>query len=240
MAGRMRVHELARELGVSSVKLLRELKSMGEFVSSASSTLESAVVAGLRLALGESARSEPAALAVEGPSADDRARAEAELRAFLERPPSSVDSTEEAVEEQVRRDWAPPFRAPTAAARQVVPPRPSWPARRSRRPTVRPSSPLERLALSLAHDNVDLAEAHAEALVVWVHRGFGLDEVVAWLRGGLTIDESGLAERCRRAGLAPADMARNAGVIRVLSRLRRGESPGYVAKRLRERARRRA
>lgn len=241
MAGKVRVHELARELGISSRHLLSELKEMGEFVKSASSTLEPAVVRRLRLAFGESEPSERVAPEQDGPSTEDLARAEAEVRAFLERPPSSGDSTEEAVEEQVRRDWAPPFRAPTVAARQALPSRPSWPPRRStQRPTLRPSSPLERLALSLAHDNVYLAEAHAEALVVWVHRGFDLKEVTAWLRADLSIDQSRLAERCRRAGLAPADMARNAGGTGVLARLRRGESPASVAKRLRELARRRA
>lgn len=241
MAGKIRVHELARELGVSSSSLLGELKSTGEFVKSASSTLEPAVVARLRLARGRSEASKPAAIEQDGPSAEDRARAGAEVRAFLERPPSSGDSTEEAVEEQVRREWAPPFRAATVAARQVLPPRPSWVPRRStQRPAVRPSSPLERLALSLAHENLDLAEEHAEALVVWVHRGFDLDEVVAWLRGGLAIHESGLAERCRRADLSPADMAGTAGGPLVLRRLRRGESPESVAKRLRERGRWRA
>ena len=35
-----RVHELARELGVTSRTILTELKAMGEFVKSASSTVE--------------------------------------------------------------------------------------------------------------------------------------------------------------------------------------------------------
>ncbi len=41
---KVRVHELAKELGVSSKTLLAHLKEMGEFVKSASSTIEAPVV----------------------------------------------------------------------------------------------------------------------------------------------------------------------------------------------------
>ena len=42
MAGKARVHELAKELGVTSKELLATLKEQGEFVKSASSTVEGA------------------------------------------------------------------------------------------------------------------------------------------------------------------------------------------------------
>ncbi|WP_162786663.1 translation initiation factor IF-2 N-terminal domain-containing protein, partial [Janibacter anophelis] len=41
---KVRVHELAKELGVSSKALLAHLGEMGEFVKSASSTIEAPVV----------------------------------------------------------------------------------------------------------------------------------------------------------------------------------------------------
>ncbi|MDY5131055.1 translation initiation factor IF-2 N-terminal domain-containing protein, partial [Actinotignum timonense] len=41
---KVRVHELAKELGVTSKKLLATLKENGEFVKSASSTIEAPVV----------------------------------------------------------------------------------------------------------------------------------------------------------------------------------------------------
>jgi transposase-like protein len=44
MAGKIRVHELAQELGISSAALLHWLKTAGEFVKSASSTLEAPAV----------------------------------------------------------------------------------------------------------------------------------------------------------------------------------------------------
>ncbi|MGF6886631.1 translation initiation factor IF-2 [Nocardia sp. GAS34] len=52
MAGKARVHELAKELGVTSKELLATLKEQGEFVKSASSTVEAPVARRLRESLG--------------------------------------------------------------------------------------------------------------------------------------------------------------------------------------------
>ncbi|MFD1814202.1 translation initiation factor IF-2 [Rhodococcus gannanensis] len=61
MAGKARVHELAKELGVTSKELLARLKEQGEFVKSASSTVEAPVARRLResfpSAKGEAAQS---------------------------------------------------------------------------------------------------------------------------------------------------------------------------------------
>jgi len=51
VAGKARVHELAKELGVDSKTVLAKLKEMGEFVKSASSTVEAPVARRLRGAL---------------------------------------------------------------------------------------------------------------------------------------------------------------------------------------------
>ncbi|WP_081637175.1 translation initiation factor IF-2 [Gordonia terrae] len=48
MAGKARVHELAKELGVTSKQVLERLKEQGEFVKSASSTVEAPVARRLR------------------------------------------------------------------------------------------------------------------------------------------------------------------------------------------------
>ncbi|PWU43297.1 hypothetical protein DLE60_04170, partial [Micromonospora globispora] len=61
MAGKARVHELAKELGVESKTVLAKLKEMGEFVKSASSTVEAPVARRLRSALVASAGSPAAA-----------------------------------------------------------------------------------------------------------------------------------------------------------------------------------
>ncbi|UPW04360.1 translation initiation factor IF-2 [Rhodococcus pyridinivorans] len=53
MAGKARVHELAKELGVTSKELLARLKEQGEFVKSASSTVEPPVARRLRESFGK-------------------------------------------------------------------------------------------------------------------------------------------------------------------------------------------
>lgn len=52
MAGKARVHQLAKELGVTSKQILAELRAAGEFVKSASSTIEGPVARRLREAHG--------------------------------------------------------------------------------------------------------------------------------------------------------------------------------------------
>jgi len=48
VAGKARVHELAKELGVTSKDVLGKLNELGEFVKSASSTVEAPVARRLR------------------------------------------------------------------------------------------------------------------------------------------------------------------------------------------------
>ncbi|MDQ2710391.1 MAG: translation initiation factor IF-2 N-terminal domain-containing protein, partial [Actinomycetota bacterium] len=48
MAGKARVHELAKELGVTSKQVLSKLQDMGEYVKSPSSTVEAPVARKLR------------------------------------------------------------------------------------------------------------------------------------------------------------------------------------------------
>src|SRR5262245_55907388 len=65
VAGKARVHELAKELGVESKNVLAKLKEMGEFVKSASSTVEAPVARRLKeaFAAGLPAPSAPPAAA---------------------------------------------------------------------------------------------------------------------------------------------------------------------------------
>ncbi len=60
MAGKARVHELAKELGVDSKTVLAKLAELGEYVKSASSTVEAPVARRLRVSL-ESGGATPAA-----------------------------------------------------------------------------------------------------------------------------------------------------------------------------------
>ncbi|MEO9239876.1 MAG: translation initiation factor IF-2 [Jatrophihabitantaceae bacterium] len=60
MAGKARVHELAKELGVPSKEVLAKLSELGEFVKSASSTVEAPVARRLREAFPASSAPAPA------------------------------------------------------------------------------------------------------------------------------------------------------------------------------------
>ncbi|HSK56564.1 MAG TPA: translation initiation factor IF-2 N-terminal domain-containing protein, partial [Jiangellales bacterium] len=72
---KVRVYELAKELGVESKVVLTKLNELGEFVRSASSTIEAPVVRKLREALADSgapapsARKAPAAATPTAPAA---------------------------------------------------------------------------------------------------------------------------------------------------------------------------
>jgi translation initiation factor IF-2 len=77
VAGKPRVHELAKELGVESKTVLAKLKEMGEFVKSASSTIEAPVARRLRATMEAAgapaaAPAAPSAPATEGPTSGAR------------------------------------------------------------------------------------------------------------------------------------------------------------------------
>ncbi len=71
MAGKARVHELAKELGVTSKEVLARLNDQGEFVKSASSTVEAPVARRLRESFGggKAAAKAPAKAAAKAPAA---------------------------------------------------------------------------------------------------------------------------------------------------------------------------
>ncbi|WP_246060872.1 translation initiation factor IF-2 N-terminal domain-containing protein, partial [Nocardioides dongxiaopingii] len=64
-----RVHELAKEFGVESKFVLEKFKEMGEFVKSASSTVELPAEMRFRKEVGASLKAAPAAPAEAAPSA---------------------------------------------------------------------------------------------------------------------------------------------------------------------------
>ena len=68
MPGKARVHELAKELGLESKAVLSWLKDNGEFVKSASSTIEAPVARKLREAFPSAAPAAAPAPAAEAPA----------------------------------------------------------------------------------------------------------------------------------------------------------------------------
>jgi translation initiation factor IF-2 len=73
VAGKARVHELAKELGVTSKIVLAKLKDMGEFVKSASSTVEAPVARRLKEEMVAATAAEPVAKAPKAAKAPARA-----------------------------------------------------------------------------------------------------------------------------------------------------------------------
>src|SRR3978361_2222103 len=67
--GKDRVHELAKELGVTSKEVLARLSEQGEFVKSASSTVEAPVARRLREAFGGSKPAKAAGNGAAAPAA---------------------------------------------------------------------------------------------------------------------------------------------------------------------------
>ena len=121
MPGKLRVHELAKQLGVTSKELLATLKEQGEFVKTASSTIEPPVVAKMQkyyAAQGGSASgTETAAPATEKKSAQPEAPQE--KKAAESTAPETASQPEATpVKPQAPKPQAPkPGPAPTAAAK---------------------------------------------------------------------------------------------------------------------------
>ncbi|MFI7600695.1 translation initiation factor IF-2 [Actinoplanes sp. NPDC049681] len=150
MPGKARVHELAKELGVDSKTVLAKLKEMGEFVKSASSTVEAPVARRLRGALDAQGGAAPAAPAAAAPSAPAPSAPRPAPTTARPQPP--------------RRPAAPAAGAPSAPASPAPSPG----------PTVRPKPPVPGrpgptpgpvAKPASAHDiEVAAAEARASAL----------------------------------------------------------------------------
>ncbi|GAA4591783.1 hypothetical protein GCM10023107_21070 [Actinoplanes octamycinicus] len=158
MPGKARVHELAKELGVDSKTVLATLKDMGEFVKSASSTVEAPVARRLRGALEASGSVPAAPSAPAAPASAPSGGAPTPSAAPRPGPP--------AVRPQPpRRPGPTPGPGPAAAPTSPAP---------SPGPTARPSAPVPGrpgprpgpvAKPASAHDiEVAAAEARAQAL----------------------------------------------------------------------------
>src|SRR3954470_5841702 len=112
VAGKARVHELAKELGVESKTVLAKLQELGEYVKSASSTVEAPVARRLRNAL-ESGGVTPAAPAA--PAAPSSA------------PPATAPTSPGSPARIAARPTPPPPKRPERRGPVPGPPRPAAP-----------------------------------------------------------------------------------------------------------------
>ncbi|RRS02059.1 translation initiation factor IF-2 [Glycomyces terrestris] len=141
MAAKPRVHELAKELGTTSKELLSRLGDMGEFVKSASSTVEAPVARRLRQEYAD-AQGAPAASAgkTESPTPEPAKSAAAKPRPAAPSPSkimqAKVDAKVESVAKKAAKKAAPKPGAPASAAPKPGPKAPAAPAQ----PEIKPAS----------------------------------------------------------------------------------------------------
>ncbi|WP_344017977.1 translation initiation factor IF-2 N-terminal domain-containing protein [Pseudonocardia kongjuensis] len=199
------MHELAKELGLSSKQVLSKLQDLGEFVKSPSSTVEATAARKLRDAMtgkgqpGTPRRSWSHATGNNPYSPPRRDPNPAPLpppRPPRPRPdpwiaPSAPDS-DETFEQAARR-----MRAQGKPGRRPRPPK------------------LTRLAEHIAGDSVyshahnpmspDIANGWA---MQWYGHVFEDDEAIAWLKAGLNGNEADAALSMRRIGWTPVTLRR--------------------------------
>ncbi|MEO3757416.1 translation initiation factor IF-2 [Mycobacterium sp. B14F4] len=106
MAGKARVHELAKELGVTSKEVLARLREQGEFVKSASSTVEAPVARRLRESFGG------------GKAAPEKAKADGNGAAAK----GAGTAPKPAAKAPAPKPAAPVVETPAAPAAQAAPP----------------------------------------------------------------------------------------------------------------------
>ncbi|CRZ14984.1 translation initiation factor 2 (bIF-2) [Mycolicibacterium neworleansense] len=130
-AGKARVHELAKELGVTSKELLAKLKEQGEFVKSASSTVEAPVARRLRESFGAKAGGKKPEDKPRPQGASGAAPAAPKPGAPKPAPAKPAAPAAPAVEPQ----------APAAQAAPVTPARPAAPKPAAPQPPAAPRAP---------------------------------------------------------------------------------------------------
>ena len=132
MAGKARVHELAKELGVTSKEVLARLSEQGEFVKSASSTVEAPVARRLRESFGGGKAPQAAAQDGNGAAAKSSSVATAPAKAVSAKAAAAAPAPPAAA--------APPA-APAPAPAQPSAPAASAPAPSPARPAPTPGGP---------------------------------------------------------------------------------------------------
>ncbi|MGW0501961.1 translation initiation factor IF-2 [Micromonospora sp. NPDC003241] len=134
MAGKARVHELAKELGVESKTVLAKLKEMGEFVKSASSTVEAPVARRLRNAF----------VASGGSGAPAAAPSAAPAPAAAPTPPATPGE-------------------PRVTAKPMPPRRPATPGPKPKAPVPGPPPAAAPVAKPASAHDIEVAAAEARA-----------------------------------------------------------------------------
>ena len=121
MSGKLRVHELAKQLGVTSKELLAELKAQGEFVKTASSTVEPPVVRKMKKVYEEKNAGASADASAPAPAAKAAAKSGAKPAAKPGAKPAAPAAAKPGAKP------AAPSRSPKPGQEMPRPPKPAGP-----------------------------------------------------------------------------------------------------------------
>ncbi|OFR92359.1 translation initiation factor IF-2 [Corynebacterium sp. HMSC064E10] len=151
MSGKLRVHELAKQLGVTSKELLAELKAQGEFVKTASSTVEPPVVRKMKKVYEEknagagadASAQTPATKAAAKPAAKSGAKPAAKPGAKPAAPAAAKPGAKPAAPAAAKPGAKPaaPSRSPKPGQEMPRPPKPAGP-----KPGPKPGARAPRVA----------------------------------------------------------------------------------------------
>ncbi|OFU54331.1 translation initiation factor IF-2 [Corynebacterium sp. HMSC11H10] len=151
MSGKLRVHELAKQLGVTSKELLAELKAQGEFVKTASSTVEPPVVRKMKKVYEEknagagadASAQTPATKAAAKPAAKSGAKPAAPAAAKPGAKPAAKPGAKPAAPAAAKPGAKPaaPSRSPKPGQEMPRPPKPAGP-----KPGPKPGARAPRVA----------------------------------------------------------------------------------------------
>lgn len=209
---RQRVRDVAKEVGVTSRRLLEDLKEMGEYAPTAASYIEAPVIRAVHDRFGvaydeptqepiQPTASVPTATGL-GPPPARRRRENHPLMNEASRP------RDEASDDAYRRDGRRTERARPAR----------WSAR----------SVEQRWAQASSDD-----AAPAFEFEDWKLRGFTEVERDVWIDAGLRAGQAKWAAELRDSGLLPAELQTNLHGWKVIDRLQRGEGAAAVVRLLR-------
>ncbi|GAA3814922.1 translation initiation factor IF-2 N-terminal domain-containing protein [Cellulomonas soli] len=212
---KVRVYELAKELGVDSRALMTRLAEIGEFVRSASGTIEPDIVRKLReeYSAGGGLRAPASGLSVAPMRTQPRVSARAQDRA-------AGASTGRRGNPFVVRSKTRPFVEGTAPRRRL--------ADRAREDAERVFGvdAVRETDRIVANGRVRYTDGYG---LPWQRLLIEHETYLEFLRVGLDAHDADLAYECLIAGLRPAEMMTHLGDKTVLEWLRAGHSAGMVA-----------
>lgn len=205
MPGKARVHELAKELGVSSKQLLSKAQDLGLYVRSPSSTIEAVDARRLRDAMTERGPASPGLRTwPRGPIGNNPYSAPPPPRSApppltpVQRPrPMPIGPRPRHDDDD---SFAAALRRAQAKSKPARPPHPAKP-----NPIVHVI--LARAAPSLRYTGEPIPSLVHEWAQMWLMEWFEPADVAAWMDAGLKGNEAHLAARLRREGWTPGTWA---------------------------------